>query len=154
MFYILQSITLSFLILIFILDPKPIFARENTMSRLQPVTRIPQLATRNPPPASRNPQPATRNPQSENLDKIIEGFEKADKSDEDIPDILKGFEDETEKEVKTQEETETTVNKTKTDAVSLDGHLKLGASYNIAHEKPQAGETDWRGNRSGRMVAV
>ena len=145
MFYILQSITLSFLIFIFILDPKPIFARENTMTRLQPVTRIPQLVTRNPPPATRIPHPATRNPPSENLDKIIDGFEKADKSDEEIPDILQGFDDETEKEVKTQEETETTVNETKSGAVSLDGHLKLGASYNIAHEKPQAGETDWRG---------
>jgi hypothetical protein len=152
MFYILQSITLFFLIFIFILDPKPIFARENTMPRLQPLTRNPQPATRNPHPASHIPQPATRNPQSqirnpqaENLDKIIDGFEKAEKSDEEIPDILKGFEDETEKEVKTEEETETPVNETKTGAVSLDGHLKLGASYNIAHEKAQAGETDWRG---------
>jgi hypothetical protein len=159
MFFSLQSITLSFLIFIFILDPKPIFARENNISRLQPATRNPQLVTRNPPPtncspqlATRKSQPATRIPncatrnlQSENLDRIREGFEIAAQSDEEIPDILEDFEDETEKEVKTEEETETTVNETETGAVSLDGHLKLGASYNIAHEKPQAGETDWRG---------
>ncbi|NVM22771.1 MAG: DUF1302 family protein [Desulfobacterales bacterium] len=28
---------------------------------------------------------------------------------------------------------------------SLDGHFKLGASCNFAHEKPEEGETDWRG---------
>jgi hypothetical protein len=131
MFYILQSVTLFFLIFIFILDPKPIFARENRMSRPQPGTRNSQLAT--------------QNPRSENLDKIIEEIKKAEKSDKEIPDILQEFEDETEKEIKIEEETETTLNETKNGALSLDGHLKLGASYNIAHEKPQAGESDWRG---------
>ena len=45
----------------------------------------------------------------------------------------------------TDEQTEIAARKSKFDAISLDGHLKLGASYNFAHEKPRKGETDWRG---------
>ena len=108
-------------------------------------TRNPQHATRIPQPATRNSQPATRNLQSENLDEITRGFEKADKSDEEMPDILKEFEDDTEKNVKTEVETESARDDAKSTAIRLDGHLKLGASYNIAHEKPRTGETDWRG---------
>jgi len=28
---------------------------------------------------------------------------------------------------------------------SLDGYFKLGSTYNISHDKPAMGQTDWRG---------
>ena len=76
------------------------------------------------------------------LDEIINGFddEKPEVSEDAMRDVLEGFDDET---VRTDTGK---LEDTKTSSVfSLDGYFKVGASYNFAHHKPGAGETDWRG---------
>ncbi len=73
------------------------------------------------------------------LDEIISGFDD-NGPDTTGPDILEGFNDEpVTRDTREPEETETV------SAFSLDGYCKIGASYNFAHNTPEAGETDWRG---------
>jgi len=73
------------------------------------------------------------------LDEIISGFDDNGPENSE-PDILEGFDDKpVTRESVHPEETETT------SVFSLDGYFKLGASYNIGHDAPEAGETDWRG---------
>ena len=57
-----------------------------------------------------------------------------------IDDIIEGF-DEDEKDafaIKPEEASEPSI-------FSMDGYIKLGSSCNVAHDAPEAGETDWRG---------
>ena len=77
-------------------------------------------------------------PQSQ-LDDVLAGFEEEKSCDRDpsLDDIMEGFEDRT-----------PTPDPAQTAAplpYSLNGYLKMGASYNFAHKEPDAGETDWRG---------
>ena len=103
------------------------------------------------------PSSATDN---EALDEILNGFEEEKTSDDALEDVLEGFEDETkdieksgtdveilEGSDKGPEDTETVLpeEQYKQPILSLDGYSKLGASYNIAHDAAEEGETDWRG---------
>jgi hypothetical protein len=94
--------------------------------------------------------------QNESLEEIIQGFgeEETDtkdsqkrkrpdnrpkkKAEEDIESIMEGFE-------KGAEEAEVLLEEEKPSIFSLDGHIKHGISYNFAHDRPEPGETDWRG---------
>ncbi len=101
------------------------------------------------------PQPIHAD-QDQSLEEILQGFdeEKIESEDnqtkkrlnnhqgteaeEDIESIMEGFEKET-------EETDVISDEKKPSMFSLDGHLKHGISYNFAHDRPEPGETDWRG---------
>jgi len=91
------------------------------------------------------------------LDEVIDGFDDSltlniskdineEREGEDgikdriDDDILEGFDDEAEDatELTSEEESGPSL-------FSLDGYFKLGSSYNIAHDAPKQGETDWRG---------
>jgi len=81
--------------------------------------------------------------EAEPSEDIVEGFddeiedEQNRKSDDDI---LEGFEE-------TGQDTGTAgfEDGPEPSVFSLDGYLKLGSSWNVAHQAPKAGETDWRG---------
>ena len=77
------------------------------------------------------------------MDDVLEGFEDEPKEDEKNPtdvDILEGFDDDSKKT-----KPELPKDEIKPSIFSLNGDVKLGASYNFAHDKPQGNETDWRG---------
>ncbi len=57
-----------------------------------------------------------------------------------VDDILSEFEDEGETGESTEQEIQT-----KPSMFSLNGHVKFSSAYNFAHEKPEPGQTDWRG---------
>ena len=78
---------------------------------------------------------------------VLEGFEdepKDTKKDKTGDDLLDGFEDDT-KEAEPELPPELRKDEIKPSIFSLNGDVKLGASYNFAHHKPQGNETDWRG---------
>jgi hypothetical protein len=79
--------------------------------------------------------------EADRFGELMEGFEGEDAASDDpeLEEVLSGFDDETGAE---------TPRRPKTDRqrpVELDGYLKLGATWNFAHDTPEAGETDWRG---------
>ena len=72
---------------------------------------------------------------------LIEGFEEdtATAEEPSLEDMMSGFDsDETESQNGTPSDE-------KKSPVTLDGYFKVGASWNIAHDEPETGETDWRG---------
>jgi len=81
------------------------------------------------------------------MDDVLEGFDDEPKEDEKSPaedDILKGFDDDS-KKTKPEVPPKLQKDEVKPSIFSLNGDVKLGASYNFAHDKPQGNETDWRG---------
>lgn len=77
------------------------------------------------------------------LEEVLEGFEAPAESIKQVDteideEILQGFEDDESGWVSSDTEQEPS-------PVDWDGYLKLGTSYNFAHDAPQANETDWRG---------
>jgi hypothetical protein len=81
-------------------------------------------------------------PSDVTVDEVLEGFdapaEQEKPVDTDIDEeILQGFEDD--ESVWTSSETGS-----EPSPVELDGYLKLGTSYNFAHDAPRTNETDWR----------
>jgi len=80
--------------------------------------------------------------EDETLDEIITGFDdkKSGAPADTMQDVLEGFDDDT-KEVKPK----FTKDEIKPSVFSLNGDVKLGASYNFAHDKPEGNGTDWRG---------
>ena len=72
---------------------------------------------------------------------LMEGFDEKDAADEDprLEEVISGF------EVESETETSPRPKVHRDRPVQLDGYLKLGGSWNVAHDAPQAGETDWRG---------
>ncbi|MBT8358241.1 MAG: hypothetical protein HKO79_04655, partial [Desulfobacterales bacterium] len=77
------------------------------------------------------------------MDDVLQGFDDEPKEAEKSPtedDILKGFDDDPNdtgpKRLKDE---------IKPSIFSLNGDVKLGASYNFAHDKPEGNQTDWRG---------
>lgn len=68
----------------------------------------------------------------------------SDATDADLDDILDGFEDTAEVSAD-DSETEPSTEEYKPPMFSLDGYFKLSSSYNFAHDKPENGQTDWRG---------
>jgi hypothetical protein len=99
----------------------------------------------------------------DSLEKIISGFEEKDQSDatSQIDSVIQGFGDETADNQTPQEkpidsiiegfeDTDTTQTGTShqpetASPIDLDGYVKLGATYNFAHDAPESDETDWRG---------
>ncbi len=78
----------------------------------------------------------------DDFENIIQGFEDEAGGSEkrEIDDILEGFDDEDEAAKSGLSEQEQ-----KDSMYSLDGYIKLGSSYNVAHDSPGPGKTDWRG---------
>lgn len=75
------------------------------------------------------------------MDTLLEGFEAsvAPMGGPSEEDLLEGFEN-------GEPDTKSGMKPKKPQSnISLDGYLKVGATWNISHGKPQAGETDWRG---------
>jgi hypothetical protein len=86
----------------------------------------------------------------ESLDTLIEVFEeeKQNESDPPIDDVLEGFDDavtDTPFEDDKPLRGETDHGKESLSTAGLDGYVKLGATWNFAHDPPETGETDWRG---------
>lgn len=94
------------------------------------------------------------------LNEIISGFDEEKPSDDALDDLLKGFNEETgvDEKGRTDDDilegfdnevedakSESPEQEQKPSIYSLDGYIKLGASYNIAHDAPEPGKTDWRG---------
>lgn len=94
------------------------------------------------------------------LNELIEGFDEKETSADDLNEVLQGFEDATKDTEKGgtddeilegfDDESEDAGNalsekRREPSIFSLDGYCKLGASYNVAHDKPEEEETDWRG---------
>ena len=82
-------------------------------------------------------------PSDDALDDLLKGFKEeagVDKKGRTDDDILEGFDDESE-----ETKCESSEQEQKPSIYSLDGYIKLGASYNIAHDAPEPGKTDWRG---------
>jgi len=73
------------------------------------------------------------------LDEIVNGFDEDDQSEYEWPGISGGFENDV-----YPVPAAPTVKNGLSD-FSIDGHVKIGSSVNIAHSAPKAGETDWRG---------
>ena len=73
------------------------------------------------------------------LDEVLEGFDDPATGDASLDEVLGNFDD---------AGTEATVSEQRTEPESpwqLSGSLILSASYNYAHDQPEAGETDHRG---------
>ncbi|MEA1971132.1 MAG: DUF1302 family protein, partial [Thermodesulfobacteriota bacterium] len=80
--------------------------------------------------------------ENELLDEVISGFDdkKPDAPSDAMQNVLEGFDD-----TPGEAAHELPKNEFKPSMFSLNGNLKLGASYNFAHHKPEGNETDWRG---------
>ncbi len=92
-------------------------------------------------------------------DDIISGFDDEIESEDNIRDVIDGFEDDTKEDIESDfdnevldgfddeqtSESETLDAGEKEPFITLSGHLKIGSSYNISHEAPKPGRTDWRG---------
>ena len=61
------------------------------------------------------------------VDDLVEGFEEKEKKIDELDSVMEGSDEDT------------------PSRFSLDGYLKHGLSYNFAHDRPEPGETDWRG---------
>jgi hypothetical protein len=102
---------------------------------------------------------------SGDIDSVLDGFEEAE---EPTGAVRKGFDDAAGSADPSEELLEQSEDETESDEVlegfdtkpvplssktrpnwgqplSLDGHLRLAATVNTAHQAPEAGETDWRG---------
>jgi len=98
--------------------------------------------------------------EEEGLDRLLEGFEDepANESEDTFDDILEGFEDQQEKDSHKAVDPEDSA--TRSDhqegvlAVSANGHARVRSTYNYAHDKPEADETDWRGLSSLRSEVM
>ena len=82
---------------------------------------------------------------SSQIDAVIEGFddETTDKStlqQQPIDSVLEGFEDADTAVTDTPPQPKKTGPST-----DLDGYVKLGTTWNFAHDTPESDETDWRG---------
>jgi hypothetical protein len=75
------------------------------------------------------------------FDTLMEGFEGEDAAPDDgqLDEVLSGFEEES------QSETSSLPAAHQDWPVQLDGYVKIGGTWNFAHDEPQTGETDWRG---------
>ena len=96
----------------------------------------------------------------EDLDSLIEGFEDepVNASEESLDHLLDGFEEpqgeDSPQVIEDENATSQNENKNKVDAISFKGHASVRSTYNYAHEKPEANETDWRGLSSLRSEVM
>lgn len=72
------------------------------------------------------------------IDDALEGFED-EAADTPIDDVLDGFEDDEPSDLETDHSGKPL------STASLDGYVKLGTTWNFAHDSPETGEADWRG---------
>lgn len=98
---------------------------------------------------NRNPEAAEKDagrpaplsdPSGEAIDDVLDAFEPQGEEENANEDVLEAFEE-------TQEPADGVVtgSPSPVETVSLDGHVKMGSSWNYEHEAPRQGETDWRG---------
>lgn len=74
------------------------------------------------------------------LEELMEGFE--DDGTSEMDDLLEGFDD---TPPETSAKDAAAEPRSKGGRFSVDGHLKLGASWNFDHGEPPEGQPDWRG---------
>ena len=95
------------------------------------------------------------------LEEILSGFENNEKSDEDLQEVIEGFDDEAQGEKKKEEKEEEILEGFDEDTaaaedwvpeqhylpdfLSLDGYFKLGSTYNMYHHRAEGTDTDWHG---------
>ena len=72
------------------------------------------------------PAPLTHAGEQTSIDELVEGFEEKEKTADEIESLMDGLEEDPSR-------------------FSFDGSLEHGLSYNFAHDRPEPGETDWRG---------
>ncbi len=96
----------------------------------------------------------------EDLDHLIEGFEDEPDhtSEESFDRLFEGFEDQQEEDslqaIDDEDATTRDGYQNELIAVSFNGHASVRSTYNYAHEKPEANETDWRGLSSLRSEVM
>ncbi|MGD8763690.1 MAG: hypothetical protein PVG87_15380 [Desulfobacteraceae bacterium] len=100
--------------------------------------------------------------EDQTIDEILNGFDNHETSDDDLQDVLDGFDDKAEDKWETDGieedeilkgfedetealDTETAEKQYLPDFLSLDGYLKLGASYNLHGHKAAGTDTDYHG---------
>ena len=102
------------------------------------------------------PFPAAAQPDNDlgELDAVLEGFETEtpaeDSFDQGLEDVLGGFEEEQQPDMQAKEK-DTGASSRVPAWLSIDGWVQFGTTYNIAHEAPAAGQTDWRGFSKARI---
>ena len=96
------------------------------------------------------------------LDQILSGFEDVQKSDEDLEEVIEGFDDDGQREKKKAEREEEEIlegfdeesaeaerpvprQAYLPDLLSLDGYFKLASTYNLHHHQAPGTDTDWHG---------
>jgi hypothetical protein len=104
--------------------------------------------------------PVVAGAEEEDLDHLIEGFEdeSVSTSEESFDRILDGFEDQqgedNPKEIDAGEPATRNEHQDGVYAVRFNGHASFRSTYNYAHKKPEANETDWRGLSSLRSEVM
>lgn len=86
-----------------------------------------------------SPPPISAVSETSDIDMLMEGFGDEDPADQEIEEVISGFDEETD------DSQAPSSPEGKAPAISMDGYLKLGASWNVSHDAPANGETDWRG---------
>lgn len=100
--------------------------------------------------------PVSAGAEEQDLDRVIEGFEDEpfNEPENTYDHILEGFEELQEEEnsraIDAEKPTKRDELQDKVSATSLNGHVSVRSTYNYAHDKPEADETDWRGLSSLR----
>lgn len=87
------------------------------------------------------PFTAAEGADSDQADRLMEGFGEANPPSENqhLEDMMKGFDEDGIEAPGTSSPGQSDA------AVNIDGYAKLGATWNVSHDAPKAGETDWRG---------
>lgn len=81
-------------------------------------------------------------PAGQTIEDLIDGFEDdtaAQGAGDCLDEVLEGFDDETVMPEEQDRSPEEQI------GLSIDGHMLLGVTVNIAHNAPEQGQTDWRG---------
>jgi hypothetical protein len=87
------------------------------------------------------PFTAAQGADSDQVDELMEGFGEENPPSEDpqLEDMMTGFDED-------GIEAHSAARSSQSDAaISIDGYAKLGAAWNVSHDAPKPGETDWRG---------
>jgi hypothetical protein len=87
------------------------------------------------------PFTAAQGADADQADRLMEGFDEENPPSEDQPleDMMTGFDED-------GMEAHSADRSGQSDcAFNMDGYAKLGAAWNVSHNAPETGETDWRG---------
>ena len=90
--------------------------------------------------------------ESDSFHTLVEGFDAEDTPSDDpqLEEMISGFEEETAPQARAPDRPV----KRRDLSVQLDGYLKFGATWNVAHDAPSAGQTDFRGLSRLRSEAL